>query len=65
VHKLKSLLNNNYELYNVIKPGATTNELKQTAKEETDRFSSQDVILISYGTNDYEVKISPLLDTAS
>jgi hypothetical protein len=33
VHKLKSLLNNNYELYSVIKPVATTNELKETAKE--------------------------------
>jgi hypothetical protein len=55
VHKLKSLLNNNYELYSVIKPGATTNELKQTAREEIDRLSSKDVILISYGTNDYEV----------
>src|SRR5215510_10902096 len=28
VHKLESLLNNNCELYSVIKPGATTNELK-------------------------------------
>jgi hypothetical protein len=39
----------------VIKPGATTNELKQTAKEKTDRLSSKGVILISYDTNDYEV----------
>ena len=55
VNKLKSLLNNNYELYSVIKPGATTNELKKTAKEEIGRLSCKDVILISYGTNDYEV----------
>jgi hypothetical protein len=55
VHKLKSLLNNGYELYSVIKPGATTNQLKETAKEEISRLSFNDVILISYGINDYEV----------
>jgi len=55
VHKLESLLNNNYELYGVIKPGATTNELKETAKEEVSRLSCNDVILISYDINDYEV----------
>jgi len=55
VHKLESLLNNNYELYSIIKPGATTNELKETAKEEVSRLSRNDVILISYGINDYEV----------
>ena len=54
VHKLKPLLKNNYELYSVIKPGATTNELKETAREEISKLSCQDVILISYGTNDYE-----------
>ena len=55
VHKLECLLNNNYELYSIIKPGATTNELKETAKEEVSRLSRNDVILISYGINDYEV----------
>jgi lysophospholipase L1-like esterase len=55
VYKLESLLNNNYELYSVIKPGATTSELKETAKEEVSRLSCNDVILISYGINDYEV----------
>jgi len=54
VHKLESLLNNNYELYSIIKPGATTNELKETAKEEVSRLSCNDVILISYSINDYE-----------
>jgi lysophospholipase L1-like esterase len=55
VHKLESLLNNNYELYSVIKSGATTSELKETAKEEVSRLSCNDVILINYGINDYEV----------
>ena len=55
VHNLKPLLKNNYELYSVFKPGATTNELKETAIEEINRFTCNDVILISYGTNDYKV----------
>jgi len=55
VHKLQSLLTSNYKLYSVIKPGATTSELKETAKEEVSRHSRNDVILISYGINDYEV----------
>jgi len=55
VHKLESLLTSNYELYSVIKPGATTSELKETAKEEVSRLSRNDVILISFGINDYEV----------
>jgi hypothetical protein len=54
VHKLKPLLNSNYELYSVTKPGATTNELQKTAREEISRLSCNDVILINYGTNDYE-----------
>jgi len=30
---LKPLLSSNYELYSVVKPGSTTNELKETAKK--------------------------------
>ena len=51
MHNLKPLLKNNYELYSVIKPAATTNELKETAREE---INDVILILISYGTNDYE-----------
>ena len=54
VHKLKPLLKNNYELYSVIRSGATTNEMKETAREEISKLSCYDVILVSYGTNDYE-----------
>ena len=55
VYNLKPLLNNSYELYSVIKPGASTNELKDSAKEEISQLSYDDVIVICYGTNDYEV----------
>ncbi len=52
MYNLKSLLNNSYELYSVIKPGAST-ELKDSAKDS--QLSYDDVIVICYGTNDYEV----------
>ena len=41
--------------YSVIKPGASTNELKDSAKEEISQLYYDDVIVICYGTNDYEV----------
>ena len=53
-HNLKPLLKENYKLYSVIKPGATMNELKETARGEINRLTCNDVILISYGVNDYE-----------
>ena len=55
VYNLKPLLNSSYELYSVIRPGASTNELKDSAKEEISQLSYDDVIVICYGTNDYEV----------
>jgi hypothetical protein len=54
VYKLKHLLKKNYELYSVIKPGATMNQLKETAREEITRLSRNYVILISCGINDYK-----------
>ena len=54
VHNLKPLLRENYELYSVIKPGATTNELKETTTEEINRLTCNYVILINYSINDYE-----------
>ena len=48
MHTLQPLLKNNYELYSVIKPSATTNELQKTAREEISRLSCNDVILINY-----------------
>jgi len=52
---LKPLLSSNYELYNVVKPGSTTNELKETAKKEISQHSHVDLILIRSGTNEFEL----------
>jgi len=51
---LKSLLSDNYNFYSTVKPGSTTNELKESAKEEVGKLSLNDVIILCSGTNDYE-----------
>jgi len=38
-----------------VKPGSTTNELKETAKKEISQLSYDDLIAICSGTNDYEL----------
>jgi len=52
---LKPLLSKNYELCSVAKPGSSSSELKETAKEEISQLSHEDVIVIFTGTNDYEL----------
>jgi lysophospholipase L1-like esterase len=51
---LKLLLSNNYGFYSVTKPGSTTIELKESAKEEASQLCHNDVLIICSGTNDYE-----------
>ena len=48
-------LSKNYELYSVAKPGSSSSELKETAKEEISQLSHEDVIVIFSGTNYYEL----------
>ena len=55
VCKLKPLLSSNYELYSVMKPGSTTNELKEKAKKDISQLSYDDLIVICSGTNGYEL----------
>ena len=55
VCNLKPLLSSNYELYSVIRPGSGTNKLRETAKEDVSQLSHDDLIVISSGTNDYEL----------
>jgi len=55
VCNLKPLLSSNYELFSVVKPRSTTNELKETAKKEISQLSYDDLIVICSGTNDYEL----------
>jgi hypothetical protein len=52
---LKLLLSKNYELYSVARPGSSSSELKETAKEEFSQLSHEDLIVICCGSNDYEL----------
>jgi hypothetical protein len=46
---LSALLNKNYELYSVVKPGSSSNELKDSANEEISQLSHRDSIVICSG----------------
>jgi hypothetical protein len=55
VSNLKFLLNSNFELYSIVKPGSSTNELKETAKKEIGQLYQDDLTVICSGTNDHEI----------
>jgi len=42
VYNLKPLLSSNYELYSIVIPGSTTNELKETAKKRDQSYHSDE-----------------------
>ena len=46
VSTLKPLLNSNYDLYSVVKPGSGSSELKESAKEVIRQLSHDDLPLI-------------------
>jgi hypothetical protein len=52
---LKPLLNNDYDLYGVVKPGSGTSELSGSAKEVSCQLTHDDVIMICSGTIDYDM----------
>ena len=56
VSSLEPLLNNNYNLYSVMKPGSGTNELQKSAIETISYLNYNDMIIFCYGTNDFDQK---------
>jgi hypothetical protein len=55
---LEPLLNSNYNLYSVVKPGSGTNELEKSAIEEIRQLNHDDITILCYGTNDLDLKNS-------
>ena len=55
VSMLKPLLNNDFDLYGIVKPGFGTSVLSKSAKGVIEQISYNDLIIISSGTNDYEL----------
>jgi hypothetical protein len=51
---LEPLLNSNYNLYSVVKPRSITNELEKTANEVISHLTHDDMIILCYGTNDFD-----------
>ena len=56
VSSLEPLLNSNYSLYSVMKPGSSTNELGKSATETISYLNHNDMIILCYGTNDFDQK---------
>jgi hypothetical protein len=52
---LTSILSKNYVIYSVVKPGSNSCKLKVSAKEEMNCLSYNDILVICYGSNDYEL----------
>jgi lysophospholipase L1-like esterase len=55
---LKPFLNSNYNLYSVVKSGSNTNELEKTANKAISHLTHDDMIILCYGTNDFNQKNS-------
>ncbi len=51
----ESILNCDYDLFSVVKPGSSSNELKESAKEITRQLSHEDLIVICSSTSDLEL----------
>jgi len=58
VSTLQTLLDSNYKLYSIVKPGSDTNELLNTAKETSKKLTQKDIIVLCYGTNDFNQRTS-------
>jgi len=50
---LQAELTSKYELFSVVKPGACSNQLVHSIPETVKQLTKEDVLVISYGTNDY------------
>jgi len=54
-NSLKPILNSDYDLYCVVKPGSGSSELTRTASEVIKNLSHDDLVVVCSGTNDYDL----------
>ena len=52
---IKPFLNNDYDLYCVVKPGSGTEQLMESATEVIRSLSHDDLIVMCSGKNDYDL----------
>ena len=55
---LQTLLDSKYKLCSIVKPGSDSNELLNTAKETSKKLTQKDIIVLCYGTNDFNQRNS-------
>jgi len=55
VNSLKPLLNSDYNLYCVVKPGSGSDELMASASEVIRSLSHEDLVVVCSGMNDYDL----------
>jgi hypothetical protein len=51
---ITSVLSKKLEIFSLVKPGANSDELKVSAKNEIKDLTHTDLVIICYGSNDYE-----------
>jgi hypothetical protein len=51
---ITSILSKKFEIFSLVKPGANSDELKVSAKSEIKGLTGTDLVIICYGSNDYE-----------
>jgi len=49
---LPTLLDREYNVYSVVKPGSSSKELLHTTKESIKHLTQNDMVVLCYGTND-------------
>ena len=49
---IKNLVSNNFEFYSVLKPGSSSSQLLETARQEIMKLNHDDILIICSGAND-------------
>lgn len=57
---LSNLMGNNFDYYGVVMPGSNSNQILETAHQEINNLSSDDILVICSGTNDLTTNNSTL-----
>jgi hypothetical protein len=58
---IRNLVSNNFEIYSVLKPGSSSRQLLETARQEIMKLNHDDILIICSGTNDLAIKKTTLV----
>jgi hypothetical protein len=57
---IRNLVSNNFEIYSVLKPGSSSSQLLETARQEVMKLNHDGILIICSGTNDLAINKSTL-----